>query len=307
MYVVNVLLMRHRPVPTPQPSPEAEIDTPEMIEAALAAERDAYDVRVLTEVIESGLRLLQAQETYAAARLAAVTAQGAALNPGEDPTAACGKIAQTIRRTVALKKQLGEEIRTRRSGLLGERAARRAKRDEDHAEAVKEAIQMAMSEAHHADLIPLDYDPATEPEGDPPREIERREMLEDVEILLEDLEDYGDWRTRPVGETVAKLCEALDLAPDSCVRRGQTWWVRRCPTTFELLREKARVSRHPSPSGEGPTAKPSGWGCVGSSPAFADAESSPPWMLRILSCVRQVLQNGLGELLMPARPARSPP
>ncbi len=64
-----------------------------MTETALAAERDAYDVRVLTEVMESGLRLLQAQETYAAARMAVVTAQGAALNPGEDSTAACGKIA----------------------------------------------------------------------------------------------------------------------------------------------------------------------------------------------------------------------
>ncbi len=103
-----------------------------------------------------------------------------------------------------------------------------------------EAFETAMSGAHHADLMPLDCDPASKAEAFPPRKVERREMLEDVEA-------YGDWRTRPVGETVAKLCEALGLAPDSCVERGQTWWVRRCPTAFESRREEARLALHPSP------------------------------------------------------------
>src|SRR5476651_540293 len=106
--------MRYRLITTPQPSPGADIESPEMIEAAVAAARDEHDVSVLSEVIEIGMRLMRAQEAYAAARLAAVAAAGAALNPGEDPTAAYGKIAQTVRRTVALKKQLGEEIKTRR-------------------------------------------------------------------------------------------------------------------------------------------------------------------------------------------------
>jgi len=30
-------------------------------------------------------------------------------------------------------------------------------------------------------------------------------MLDDAALLLEDLEEYGDWLTRPIGETVAKL------------------------------------------------------------------------------------------------------
>ena len=151
--------MRYRLITTPLPPTEADIDTPEMIEAAVAAGRDEHDVRVLTDVIEIGMRLMLAQEAYAAARLAALAAAGAALNPGEDPTAAYSKIAQTVRRTVALKKQLGEEIKTRRSGLLAERAVRRAKRAGDHAEAVKDQIDMALSEAHHADLILPDDDP----------------------------------------------------------------------------------------------------------------------------------------------------
>jgi hypothetical protein len=258
--------MRHRPIPSPQPTPEADLDTPEMVEAALAAERDEHDMRVLSEVVEIGMRLMRAQEAFATARLAAVAAQGAALNPGEDPTAAYGKIAQTIRRTVALRKQLAEEIKTRRAGLAAERAARRAKRAEDHAEAVKDTIEMALGEAFHADLILPDIDPEADKDKPEPYEIERREMLEDAELLLEDLEEFGDWRTRPVGETVTKLCVALGLAPDSCIKRGDTWWVRRSDTSYEIIQQAKRASLHTSPSGEGPTATPSGWGTVDETP-----------------------------------------
>ena len=236
--------MPYRLVPTPQPRPEADIETPEMIEAALAAERDEHDVRVLSEVIEIGMRLMQAQEAYSTARLAALAAEGAALNPGEDPTAAYSKIAQTVRRTVALKKQLGEEVKTRRSGLLGERAARRAKRTEDHEHAVKNVIEMALSEAFHADLI-APVDPEADDGQPEPWEIEEREMLGDAELLLEDLEEFGDWLTRPIGETVARLCLALGLAPDICVKRGDTWWVRRSDTSYEIIQEEKRGSLPP--------------------------------------------------------------
>ena len=127
---------------------------------ALAAERDEHDVHVLSEVIEIGMRLMRAQEAYSTARLAALAAEGAALNPGEDPTAAYSKIALTVRRTVALKKQLGQEVKTRRSGLLGERAA-------------------------------------------------------------------------------------LGLVPDICVKRGDTWWVRRSDTSYEIIQEEKRGSLPP--------------------------------------------------------------
>ena len=253
--------MHYRPIITPQPPTGSDIDTPEMIEAAVAAERDEHDVRVLTEVVEIGMRLMLAQEAYATARLAALAADGATLNPGEDPTAAYSKIAQTVRRTVALRKQLAEEVKTRRSGLVGERAARRAKRAEDHAEAVKDKIDLALSEAFHADLIHPDFDPEADLSEPDPQEIERREMLDDAELLLEDLEEYGDWLNRPIGETVAKLCVALGLAPDVCVKRGDTWWVRRSNTAYETMQEEKRGSLPPL-YGEGQTAKPSGWGTL---------------------------------------------
>jgi hypothetical protein len=241
--------MPYRPITPPQASPEADLDTPEMVEAALAAERDQYDERVLAEVVEVGMRLMRAHEACATARLATLAAQGAAPSPGEDPTAAYAKIAQTVRRTIALKKQLGEEIKTRRCGLLAERAARRAKRAEDHAEAVRDMIDLALSEAHDADLPLPDVDPEADPGTPEPREIERREMLDDAERLLEDLDEYGDWRSRPIGETVAKLCVALGLAPDSCVKRGETWWVRRSDTAYEIIQKEKRALLHPSPSG----------------------------------------------------------
>src|ERR1700722_6549023 len=72
----------HR-IPSQPPNPEAEIDTPEMIEAAVAVERDERDILVLSELVEIGMRLIRAHEVYAAARLAAVTAEGAPLKPGE--------------------------------------------------------------------------------------------------------------------------------------------------------------------------------------------------------------------------------
>jgi hypothetical protein len=247
-----------RPIITPPPPTEAEIDTPEMIEAALAAQRDEADVLVLIDVVEIGMRLMRGQEAYATARLAAASAEGAALNPGEDPTAAFNKLAQAVRRTIALRKHLGDEIKTRRSGLAAERAARRARRAEDHKEAVNDAIELALSEISQADLIYPDLEP-----GEPdPHEIERQEMLADTEMLLEDVEEFGDWLNRPVGETVVKLCATLGLDPGDCVKRGDTWFVRRAPTPYETRREARNSKSIPPLHGEGQDAKRPGWGTL---------------------------------------------
>jgi hypothetical protein len=248
--------MPYRIVATPQPPPEADIDTPEMVEAALAVDRDDEDVLMLKELAEIGMRLVRAHETYATARLAKVAADGSALNPGENPHAPYDKLAQTIRRTVALKKQLAEGVKTRRAGLATERAARRAKRTEDHATAVKDAIEMALNEVYHADLILPDFDPEADPYKPEPYEIERREMLDDVELLLEDVEEFGDWLTRPVGETVAKLCVALGLGSDMCAKRGDTWFVSRSKTAYETMQAEKSSRPKAAPTGVPPTSPP---------------------------------------------------
>jgi len=191
-----------------------------------------------------------------------VTADGAALNPGEDPGGAFSKTAQTVRRTIAMQLELKNEVDKRRAGLIGDRAARRAKRTVDHEVAVKDAIEMALSDAYHAELILPDFDPQADPYKPEPHEIERQEMFEDAERLLEDFDAYGDWLGRPLGETVAKLCVALGLAPDSCVKRGDTWLIRRSNTPYEAMQEDKRRPLPPSACGEAQTPKASGWGSV---------------------------------------------
>ena len=233
--------MRYRPITTPQPCPEAEIDTPEMIEAAVAVDRDERDILVLSELVEIGMRLIRAHEAYAAARLAAVTAEGAPLNPGENLHAPFDKLALTVRRTVALKKHLAEEVKTRRAGLVAERAARREQRTRDHKRAVKDEIDDALTEAFT--VMYGDGDDETD-EGD----ALCREMLADKENLFVDFEAFNDYLTRPVGETVAMLCVALGLPADTCVKEGDIWLARRAPSPYETFRETraAQANRPPA-------------------------------------------------------------
>src|SRR5580698_1360743 len=98
--------MPYRPVPTPPSSPEADLDTPEMAEAAACVAIGEDQLAMLAELARYGMDLAKAQRDYAQARLAAAaaaTAEGAALKPGEDPVAPFNKIAQTVRRTIALR------------------------------------------------------------------------------------------------------------------------------------------------------------------------------------------------------------
>jgi len=219
----------HR-IPSQQPTPEAEIDTPEMVEAAIAVERDEQDILLLTELAEIGMRLVRAHEAYVMARLAAVTAEGAPLNPGENLYAPFDKLALTIRRTVALKKHLAAEVKTRRAGLVTERAARREQRTKDHKTSVNDEIGDALTDAF---TIMYGDGEAETDEGD----ALCREMLIDVENLLDKSEAFDDWLTRPVGETVTMLCVALGLPADTCVKQGDTWLVKRPPTPDQTFRE----------------------------------------------------------------------
>ena len=269
--------MRYRPLTTPRLSPEADLESPQIMEAAAFVESGEDHLAMLAELARYSMELAQAQRDYARARLAAVTADGSALNAGEDPTAAFNKIAQTVRRTLALQLKLKEEVDRRRAGLIGDRAARRARLGQDHASAVKDAIETALSEAYYADLVLPEFDPKADPYKPEPYEIERREMLDDAEFLLEEDEDHGDWLTRPVGETVARLCVALGLAPDSCVKRGETWMIRRPDSAYETILEEKRGSSPSLPrSGEGQTTKPSGWDAAGHPPDIEDAAAPHP-------------------------------
>ncbi len=266
--------MRYRRLTTPQPTPEAEIDSPEIIEAAAFVESGDELLAMLAELARYGMELAQAQRDYAMARLAAVTVAGAALNHGEDPTAAFNKISQTVRRTIALQLKLKEDVGKRRAGLTVDRAAKRAEQAADHAGAVKTAIKSALVGAYLTGANMTDFDAEEDPETADFRQLEEQELLHDAEDLLGDLDQYGDWLNRPVGETVVRLCVALGLEPAGCIKQGDKWMVRRPDTLYETLQEERRTSSSLPQSGEGQAAQRPGWGAAGD-PSMIDVAATP--------------------------------
>jgi hypothetical protein len=71
------------------------------------------------------------------------------------------------------------------------------------------------------------------------------EMLGEKEDLLADLDEFKDYLRRPVGETIARLCVALGLDPDTCVRDGDRWRVKRPPTAYARFRETRAAPPEP--------------------------------------------------------------
>ncbi len=231
--------MPYRRILNPQPPPEADIDTPEMIEAAVEIGRGEQDILVLSELVGIGMRLSAAHEAHATARLAALATDGAPLNPGENLHTPFEKLALAIRRTIALRRHLAAEVETRRAGLTAERAARREQRTRDHRRTVGKEIDSALTEAFT--VIYGDGDEETD-EGD----ALCREMLLDKEALLEDFDEFKDCFDRPVGEIVAELCVALGMPADTCIKRDGAWLIKRAPSTYERFRE-TRTSEQKRP------------------------------------------------------------
>ena len=222
--------MPYRPILDREPSFEADIDTPEMVASAGFIDSCEEDLRALTRLRQIAMEAAEAQNAYLKARLATAASGEAPLKPGEDPTAALNKIAQTVRRIVALKMKFAADLEKRRASLAGERAARREQRTHDHKRSVTKQIDSALTDAFT--VMYGDGDDETD-EGD----ALCREMLDDKEDLLDDLEVFTDYMDRPVGETIAKLCIALGLPADTCVKEGGAWLIKRAPSVYEKFRE----------------------------------------------------------------------
>ena len=233
--------MTYHRIPSPRPSPEAEIDTPAMAASAAFIEGCEEDLAMLTRAARITMELMEAQNDYAKSRLAAMAGDVAPQKPGEDPTAPLNKLVQTLRRTLALKKLLAEDLEKRRAGLVTERTARLEQRTKDHKRSVNDEIDDALTDAFT--VMYGDGDAETD-EGD----ALCHEMLAEKENLLVDSEAFNDWLTRPVGETVAMLCVALGLPADTCIRQGDTWLVKRPPGAYEIFRETraAELNRPPA-------------------------------------------------------------
>jgi len=246
--------MLYRRCPDISPLSEEPIDTPEMVEAAAAVARDEADVRMLQRMAELGMELLEeiAQSAKSSLRAAPAGAEGAAPNAGPEPTALFNKMAQTVRRTIALKRSLGEAVKTGRSELATKREKRGDWIMDAQVQTMDECIETTFCES-----LGEDY---AEPEG-PETESLRRDMRE----VLSDGDEFQDYLERPVGETVAKLRAAMGLDAAPCVLDGKIWRVRRGPYAFEA----AKMATAGEPV----------WPCAAANPSAASpaaAATGPP-------------------------------
>ena len=230
--------MLHRSLPDLPAPTDADFDAPDSAEASAALERDERHLRVLAELTDIGMRVARALGAAAEKRILEAAGEDGALAPGEDPAAAFNKIAQTVRRCVALEAKLAADVRSGRAGLAAERAARAAKCKEDHKAAKLEAIIDGLHDAWAVDCPQTLYE----------EQVER--LMEDAQEHFLDADEFRGWLDRPVGESVAKLCAAVGVDPAACTLDGETWTVRRPPTAFERTIAELYPPIPPSPSGE---------------------------------------------------------
>jgi len=212
--------MLYRALEDPAPPVDADVDTAAMAETAAAAERAAWHVKILGEAAEISLTVMRSLGELALARVEAAKSENRALAPDDTATlAALDKATQTLRRTVALRDKLDAQASARREGLLAERVRRRAKAD---------AVLDGLADAYAADTTDAEYNDHID------------DLMADAKDYLDDADadEFRGWLDRPVGETVARLCAAVDLDPDSCALVGETWRVRRPPRDFELFLER---------------------------------------------------------------------
>ena len=221
--------MLYRALKDPAPPVDADVDTAAMAESAAAAERAAWHVEILGEAAEIYLTLTRSLGELALARVEAAKSENRGLAPDDDVTlAALGKAAQALRRMVALRDKLDQQATARREGLLADRVRRRAERAAAHQSAKTEAVLDGLADAYAADTTDAEYNDHID------------DLMADARDYLDDADadEFRGWLDRPVGETVARLCAAVNLDPDSCARVGDAWRVRRPPRDFELFLER---------------------------------------------------------------------
>ncbi len=223
--------MLYRPCPDMDPPTDVDLDDPPMVQMAIAVERGEQDLRLLSRLAEIAMELAEAQGVYAKIRLIAAGADGASLAPHEDPTAAFNKIAQTLRRILALRAKLAHDFGVDHLRLIGERDSRRAARAQAHKKAKRIDIEAGFRDALAEDFADEDQE-------------EVESYIGDMEELFDRDELHG-YIDRPVGETVARLCKTLGLSPDLCIQDAGGWKIRRDPYPFE----EANPPPNPSPPG----------------------------------------------------------
>ena len=169
---------------------------------------------------EVGLILLEAVKAQGLAlRDAVLAGDEVKVSDTQALAQAYAKVTRSMRLNLLVEDRLEAGLRDRRRGIEAARAERaqieaQAAADAAHAEAqerwrqanaaeldreaeVRDVVEKTIRRAHKGDTEEID-------------QLER-EMLE---LLEEEDGDYADYGQRPVSETVARLCEALDVEPE---------------------------------------------------------------------------------------------
>ena len=191
---------RYRPYPdlTDCPPPT---DTAEIIETELSITRAERHAAVLARLTEIGMELAEAL---------LVQAKEA---PAADLAVAYAKIAQTVRRTIALEAHLEKGLTDRKESLRAQRWKRQVEVESKHDSQRRSALLDGMSGAV-AERFPDDDDEV------------HFARLADAERLLEEDDELDGYLDQPIGEVIARLCQALGLDPDWAVERDGEWFVK---------------------------------------------------------------------------------
>jgi hypothetical protein len=237
--------MLHRALLDPTPPTDTDADTAASAEASRDIERGERRREMLVRLAELSMRLAESLGSLVEARVEQEKTSKDAPSHSKDAAAAFDKMAQTVRRTLALEAKLAEGLKARR-----------------------EAIMEGLHDAYAADCSEDEYHTLAE------------RLLDDAREYLGDADEMRGYLDRPVGETVAKLCAAMGLDPEACEPDGETWRIRRPPLDFELrIEERARkygASSSSLPrSGEGQDAKHPGWGALSASASAGDNPTQP--------------------------------
>ena len=113
-----------------------------------------------------------------------------------------------------METRLSDELKARRLGFVAALNKQHAEKIKVIEDVVTQNIEYALTKAIRRERPDTD------------RETNER-LLVDMFERLKDSDDFEDYRERPPGETVAKLCAAFGLDPEFCIQADdETWMIR---------------------------------------------------------------------------------
>ncbi len=211
-------LVTYRSLPDPNELRDVELKPPEMVESDRLVECGERQLRMLQRMAEVGIGLVErlGQIAMSGAEPASGDGDAPATIPAtiNDIAGAYTKLTQSLRRTLAMEARLAEEMKARRLGVVASRNKQHAEKIKAIEDVVNQNIEYALTKAVRRER----------PEAD--RETSEH-LLIDMFERLDDAEEFEDYRDRPPGETVAKLCAVFGLDPEFCIQDDdETWMIR---------------------------------------------------------------------------------